>query len=69
MNTLNSRPKIPALNIYSSEQGQGWLIFLANRRLQPLGHLSGVLFQQFTTELQIACLPIACLACLTLEEC
>jgi hypothetical protein len=22
---------------------------LANRRLQPLGHLSGVLFQQFTT--------------------
>jgi hypothetical protein len=35
----------PSLEFLGPQNG------LANRRLQPLGHLSGVLFQQFTTNI------------------
>jgi len=33
--------------------------FLANRRLQPLGHLSAVFYQQFSMCLVGSCRPVA----------
>lgn len=35
------------------------MIKLANRRLQPLGHLSAVRFQQLTTILRFSCRTLA----------
>jgi len=42
-----------ANKIRVQQRARTGLVKLANRRLQPLGHLSGVLFYQFIIKLQI----------------